>query len=74
MIKFTCGRSVLAQAVSTASRAVLNRSSMPVLEGLLLHLSRGVLQITGYDMEIGVRCSIAVESSDEGEFLSLREP
>jgi DNA polymerase-3 subunit beta len=69
MIKFTCGRSVLAQAVSTASRAVLNRSSMPVLEGLLLHLSRGVLQITGYDMEIGVRCSIAVESSDEGEFV-----
>ena len=34
-MKFTCDRAVLAQGVATASRAVLGRSSLPVLEGLL---------------------------------------
>ena len=68
-MKFTCDRAVLAQELATASRAVLGRSSLPVLEGLLLSLSPGCLQLTGYDMETGIRCSIPAQTKDTGEFV-----
>ena len=68
-MKFTCDRAVLAQGVATASRAVLGRSSLPVLEGLLLTLSPDCLQLTGYDMETGIRCSIPANTRDSGELV-----
>ena len=36
MLKFSCEKTLLQQAVSTVSRAVAAKSSIPALEGVLL--------------------------------------
>ena len=38
MIKFSCEKVLLQSAISVASRAVAAKSSIPALEGLLLHV------------------------------------
>ena len=68
-MKFTCDRAVLSEAVSISAHAVLPRSSNPVLEGLLLSLSGDLLQLTGYDTETGIRCSISAVGEVEGQIV-----
>ncbi|MBQ3076498.1 MAG: DNA polymerase III subunit beta [Clostridia bacterium] len=68
-MQFTCDRAVLYQGVQTAARAVLGRSSLPILEGILMELSPDCLKLTGYDMETGIRCAIPVNSYDSGTLL-----
>ena len=47
-MKFSCEKALLQGAVSTASRAVSPKSTIPALEGLLLEAdSHGRLTITG---------------------------
>lgn len=68
-MKFTCLQSVLSTALSNVSRAVPPKSSMQVLEGIKLYINGNELEMTGYDMEIGIQTRIAVSSEDHGEFV-----
>ena len=49
MVKFSCEKALLQQAVSTVSRAVATKSSIPALEGILLECE-DVLRLSGYNM------------------------
>ena len=47
-MKFSCERDVLAEALSTAGRAVANRGgSLPVLSGVRIQLTDNTLAVTG---------------------------
>ena len=54
MLKFSCEKSLLQSAVSTASRAVATKSSISALEGLLLEGNTN-LSLSGYNMQTGIR-------------------
>ena len=67
-MKFRCERDALVEQLSTASRAVSSRGgALPVLTGIHLKVSDDVLTMTGSDLEITVRSSIAVSVSEPGE-------
>lgn len=53
-MKFTCEKALLQAAISTASRAVSPKSSIPALEGILLEAGND-LRLTGYNLETGIR-------------------
>ncbi|MGN0643206.1 MAG: DNA polymerase III subunit beta [Huintestinicola sp.] len=67
-MKFSCKQSVLNEAVVNVSRAVPAKSPVNALEGIKMYLDRNVLELTGYDLELGIQTKIEVESEDHGEF------
>ena len=68
MLKFSCEKSLLQTAVSTASRAVAAKSSIPALEGILLEGSEN-LTLSGYNMQTGIRTAFAAEIHQEGRIV-----
>ena len=66
-MKFSCEKLLLQNAVNTTSRAVAAKSSIPALEGLLLQCGDGVLTVSGYNMQTGIRTRFPVEEQEGGE-------
>lgn len=65
-MKFRCERDVLTEALTSASRGVNNRPSLPVLTGLLLELQGGLLRVTGSDLDLTISVAIPVDTEREG--------
>ena len=68
MIKFSCEKVLLQSAISVASRAVAAKSSIPALEGLLLHVGEA-LTVSGYNMQSGIRTTVPAEVSGQGDIV-----
>ena len=57
------------EAVSNVSRAVCAKSPIPALEGILLKAQEGQLQLTGYDLELGIVTTIEAKTEQQGELV-----
>lgn len=68
-MKFSCSRQALCEAISSVSKAVSQKSTISALEGIKIRLEPNILELTGYDLEIGIRTSIPVVSEDSGELV-----
>lgn len=68
MIKFSCEKVLLQNAISIASRAVSPKSSVPALEGLLLHVDQQ-LTISGYNLSTGIRTTVPADISLSGDIV-----
>lgn len=68
MLRFSCEKALLQAAVSTASRAVSAKSSIPALEGILMEGGNG-LTLSGYNMQTGIRTTISAEIHEEGRIV-----
>lgn len=67
-MKFKIERNTLSDALVNASKASSSRSSIPALEGVLINLKNGMITVTGYDLEMGIKCRIKpAEAIEEGE-------
>lgn len=66
-MKFTCKQAEINEALANVSRAVPQKSPIPALEGVKLYLNRNTLELTGYDLELGIQTKIDVVSDDIGE-------
>ncbi|MBO5266514.1 MAG: DNA polymerase III subunit beta [Ruminiclostridium sp.] len=67
-MKFKIERNILSDALVNASKASSSRSSIPALEGVLINLKDGMITVTGYDLEMGIKCRIKPdEVIEEGE-------
>ena len=68
MMKFSCEKVLLQAAINVASRAVAQKSSIPALEGLLLHAD-GELTVSGYNMQTGIRTRVSADVSAAGDIV-----
>ena len=68
-MKFLCEKTPLYEAVINVSKAVSEKSTLTALEGIKFKLDNMNLELTGYDLEIGIKTSISVKSEDKGEFI-----
>ena len=64
-MRFTCEKNQLVTALNIASRAVAQKSSFSVIEGILCQAGIG-LNLTGYNMETAITYEIEAEVSDPG--------
>jgi DNA polymerase-3 subunit beta len=69
MMKFTCDRQALYDAVVHVSKGIAQRSTIAALEGLKVRLSPDNLELTGYDLEFGIQKNLEVETDDNGAFV-----
>ena len=68
-MKIECEKSLLAAAIEGVSRAITNRSAIPVLEGIYLQAEGFKLTLTGYDMEMGITTTIDCNVLVPGEMV-----
>ena len=64
-MKFSCEKALLQAAISTTSRAVSPKISIPALEGILLEAGSD-LRLTGYNLETGIRTIVPADIREEG--------
>ena len=68
MMKFSCEKVLLQSAIAVTSRAVAQKSSIPALEGLLLHADSG-LTVSGYNMQTGIRTKVSADVVSGGDIV-----
>ena len=68
-MKFTCKKEDITSAIGNVSKAVSPKSNIAALEGIKLELREGRLNLTGYDLEIGITTDIDCKSEDSGEVI-----
>ena len=67
-MKFSCEKALLQSAIAVTSRAVAQKSSIPALEGLLLHADSR-LTISGYNLQTGIRTKVSADVTEPGEIV-----
>ena len=65
-MRFTCEKSMLVSGLNITGRAVAQKSSLSVIEGILCKAGHG-LSLTGYNMETAITYQIEAEVSDPGD-------
>lgn len=69
LMKFSCEKALLQNAISVTSRAVAQKSSIPALEGLLLPAGEDGLTVSGYNMQTGIRAKVSAGVEEKGEIV-----
>lgn len=68
-MKIICNTSILAEAAMNVQKAVMTKTAMPVLEGILFTADNDCLKLTGYDLEIGIETKIEADIIEEGSVI-----
>ena len=68
-MNFICKKSELSEAISNVSRAVPQKSTIQALEGIKVKITPGTVELTAYNLEMGIRTSINAITSDSCEFV-----
>ncbi|MBQ8138419.1 MAG: DNA polymerase III subunit beta [Lachnospiraceae bacterium] len=65
-MKFICSKSNLLNGVNIVSKAVPNRSTMSILECILINTTRDIISLTGNDTELGIETIIDGQIIERG--------
>lgn len=69
-MKFKAEKTKLSEAIANASKACALKTAYNALDGVLLNLSGDILTVTGYDLEMGIKTTIRVEGTEDGEIVA----
>lgn len=65
-MKIICSKSNLLNGVNTVSKAVPSKTTMSILECILIDASKGEIRLTANDMELGIETIIEGEIEEKG--------
>ena len=65
-MKVTVQQQQLAQGLGIVSRAVANRSTLPVLSNILVATDEGRLRLSATNLELGISCWVPAQVKEEG--------
>lgn len=68
-MKFSVSRTSLLDAVSRLQKVVGSKSSMPILEGILISAEQGRLTLAAYNLEMGMKKEIYANCEKEGDIV-----
>ncbi len=68
-MKIICDTEMLSQVSQNVQKAVMTKTTMPILEGILFTAKKGGLKLTGYDLEIGIEKTVEAEVIEEGSVI-----
>ncbi|HHU31797.1 MAG: DNA polymerase III subunit beta [Zhaonellaceae bacterium] len=66
-MKFLVEQNELLGGLQIVQRAISSRSTLPILSGIYLSCEHNILRLRATDLEIGIECTIPVQSEAEGE-------
>lgn len=65
-MKIICSRNNLVKGVSIVSKAVPSKTTMPILECILIDATNDIIRLTANDMELGIQTDVEGEIIDRG--------
>ncbi len=65
-MKFICEKEKLLKAINSVVRGVPNRTTMPILEGILIQTNDKEIKLTTYDLELGIEYIIKSTVEEQG--------
>lgn len=68
-MRFTCEKSILQDGISTAQKAVTGKSTMPILNGILVKAQDNKIVLTGSDIDLSIETKINAEILEEGSIV-----
>ena len=68
-MKFTCQKNTLNDVLPNVAKAASNKTPMESLSTIRLHAANQELELTGYDMELGIMTKIPASVEEEDTLL-----
>ncbi len=68
-MKFAVNKSEITDAVMNIQRAVSSKTTIPALEGILIKTMGGGLELSAYDLELGITTVIPSSNSEDGSIV-----
>lgn len=68
-MKFKCQQQALSKAITIVSKAITNRTTIPILKGILLQAENGQLTLSASDLELSIETKIEVQVEEEGSVI-----
>ena len=65
-MKFVCEKDNILKAINSVTKAVAVRTTMPILEGILIQTNDNEVKFTTYDLEIGIEYVMECEVEEQG--------
>ena len=65
-MKFICEREKLLKAINSVVKGASSKTTMPILEGILIQTNDNEIKLTTYDLEIGIEYVMDCEIKEQG--------
>ena len=65
-MKIVCYKDTILKAINSVVKGVASKTTMPILEGILIQTNDNEIKLTTYDLEIGIEYVMECEVKEEG--------
>ena len=65
-MKFICEKEKILKGINSVINGVASKTTMPVLEGILIQTNENELKLTSYDLEIGIEYILEAKIEEQG--------
>ena len=65
-MKIICDKDKILKAINSVTKAVATKTTMPILEGILIQTNDGEVKFTTYDLEIGIEYITEAQVEEQG--------
>ena len=65
-MNIVCEKEKILKAINSVTKAVASKTTMPILEGILIQTNDNEIKFTTYDLEIGIEYIISAEVKEQG--------
>ena len=65
-MRMICDKDKILKAINSVTKAVASKTTMPILEGILIQTNDKEVKLTTYDLEIGIEYVIEAEVEEQG--------
>ena len=65
-MKIICDKDKILKAINSVTKAVASKTTMPILEGILIQTNDKEVKLTTYDLEIGIEYVIEAQVEEQG--------
>ncbi len=65
-MKFSCYKDTIIKAINSVVKGVASKTTMPILEGILIQTNDNEIKLTTYDLEIGIEYIMECDVKEQG--------
>lgn len=65
-MKFICEKEKILKSINSVVKSVSSKTTMPILEGILIQTNENEIKLTTYDLEIGIECIMEATIKEQG--------
>ncbi len=65
-MNFKIPQNELSKCINIVQKGISNRTTLPILEGILIKATNGILELTATDLELGIKVTTKCEILEEG--------